>query len=231
MSAPPGKSARELRAEQMAAQLATARAELAARAGKATAAEQARIIGEAQVRAKHETPKPPVVPLAAKLPPAARMALDPSGRVFNPKIHEKDVAGFKAAPIKVLPWLDAVGAKLRKYRQVGDVLPSIIRRIADVIGWGAQHTAKVEKTFKQIAEQAHCCIETARKAVRWLEAHDLLDTFNVLRRASNGLERGPNLYLPLVPDGGPVPAGAPVPADPGEAGAGDAPAEKLAPGA
>jgi hypothetical protein len=95
--APPPASAKEARAAALEAHNKAARQALMARPAKNTDADLAQNHAEAVVAARHAAP-PAVRSLGAKLPRAARVALDPRDRVFNPKILEADVKRFDGRP-------------------------------------------------------------------------------------------------------------------------------------
>jgi hypothetical protein len=85
-------------------------------------------------------------------------------------------------------------------REKGDPLKSVLLRTAELVRWveNKAGTGFARKTLEQLSKLVGCCKETVRKAIRFLERHGLLDTFNVLSRDHGFVRRRANLYL--IPD-------------------------------
>lgn len=136
-------------------------------------------------------------PVAIKPPLAARVALG-AKRVFNPKIHDKDVAKFKPEKFDALAFIRRCDSAIDAEREPGEVRAVYLKAVVRIIAWGAARSGKYEKTFRLLAKLGACCVETTRKSIRWLETHRLIDTMNPLAQAGRDLHRGPNVYLPLL---------------------------------
>lgn len=154
---------------------------------------------------------PAMMPIAKLLPASVRTIL--GGRVLNPKIHEADLRRAPDAPQPIVDdWLRAV-RRLAEGRGKGDPLGGIIINVASCIAGSKRGRV----SFASIAELGCVCMESVRRAVRWLEDVDLLDTFNVLERAGKLLLRGVNFYLRRVPDAPAAASEAPAAAGPPDA--------------
>jgi hypothetical protein len=145
-----------------------------------------------------------MAPITAALPAAARIASGGGGnRVLNPKIWEEDTKRFAGPKLNVGAWITESSDVVRKKRELGDVEARTIIRVCEGLATGdpdANGTAKRRMTFAFIAGFVPCTVETARKAVRWLEKAYLIDTFNVLWREARGVFRAANMYLLRMPD-------------------------------
>lgn len=140
--------------------------------------------------------------LARILPTVARAAAGLG--VCNPKLWEADVRPLRGRKVDDDGWLTRVRAAARA-RETGDVLAPTIVRTAELIVWDVRTagTGFARLSFQSLANLVQCSKETARKAIRFLEEHGLLDTFNVLRRGHGLVRRVVNLYL--IPDAAPEP--------------------------
>lgn len=139
------------------------------------------------------------VKLAKAMPMAARVLGE---RVENPKIWAFDIKPIKS--VDPSDWLSRVYEQT-KQRATGDVLTSTLDRCAQRIVHGVRiGQGAARHTFASLANGIGCCVETARKCVRWLEERELIDTFNVLGRHNGELQREANMYLLR-----PAPAAAP----------------------
>lgn len=178
------------------------------------------LTAEAQGKRIEDVPAPPPsVSLGAVLPRAAQIAANagtPSAAVCNPKIWADDRGRFRRGEkFPRGPWQAACRAAA-KARQLGDVLAPTILRICEVLAWqsSAAGQGQVAITFRYIAELTGCCVETARKAIRWLEAHGLVDTFNTLERVAGQMQRAANTYVLRMPEAAPAEQDAPAALDP-----------------
>jgi len=130
------------------------------------------------------------------LPPLARKV---AGGVLNPKVWEADLPEFIPPPIggyDDAAYMAAVREAVRQQRLMGDPLAPTLELIgAKLVYLRRKGGALVRASFVSLAALVGCCVETARKAVRWFERCGLLDTLNVLNRIENGVRRRPNLYI------------------------------------
>ena len=84
--------------------------------------------------------------------------------------------------------------------QVAWAMVALERRRAMGFAWA---------TYEGLAKVAGCCPKTVERCMRFFEAHNLVDTLNVLfRRTDGALRRDANIYVPTI-DRPP----APLPAD------------------
>lgn len=160
-----------------------------------SAADLERLSAEARARAGTSPATSGVASAAAALPLAARVALTPS-RVVNPKIQDADVGKYRAPKFKGAPWWDRAKAAVAE-RAKGDPLELTLLNFCHAIGrrfaWG---NGSARLSLEALAKAMGCCVETARKTVRYFQRFDVLNVFNTLRRDENNLlVRAPNLYL------------------------------------
>lgn len=208
----PGRTMPPSRDDLLAGQVQKARQAFIGAARPVTDAELAAVQAAAQARAAEPEG---LKPLAAALPAAAGAASEGLRRVLNPKICDADVERFKRPRFETKPWFGAVH-RAAAGREKGDVLRPTIERVASVLSWLCRDgKGKVQVSFAELAHQVGACVETVRKAVRWLEDGHLIDTFNVRTRVDRKWWNASNLYLLVMPDDVPVaePAG-PAPAEP-----------------
>lgn len=144
--------------------------------------------------------------LAASVAAIAGKAAAP--RVDNAKIHAADLP--RKLPAASRPDLDSLLQRARRAaagRAKGDPLHGTLLQIAQTLAYQVrrQGSGYAVASLAQLAGGAGCCVDTARKAIRWLERAALIDTVNTMRRGVvggvNRLLRGANLYLirPAVP--------------------------------
>jgi hypothetical protein len=116
--------------------------------------------------------------------------------IVNPKLWEADVRPLRGRKVDRDAWFVRVRLAA-KTREAGDVLQPILVRLAEVMWWAERKDGVgfARQTFEQFGKLAGCCKETARKGIRFLERHGLVDTFNVLTRAHGFVRRVANLYL------------------------------------
>ena len=132
------------------------------------------------------------------LPPLARKVA--GAGVLNPKVWEADLPEFIPPPeggYDDAAYMAAVRAAVRQQRAMGDPLAPTLELIgAKLVYLRRKGGALVRASFVSLAGLVGCCVETARKAVRWFERCGLLDTLNVLNRTQEGeVRRRPNLYI------------------------------------
>jgi len=155
--------------------------------------------------------------LAARLPRAAQLAAGAAmPAITNPKIWQADARRFRRGERFARgPWQAACRAAV-KARALGDVLAPTILRACEVLAWqDAGQQGRTQITFKFLAELTGCCVETARKVIRWLEDRGLIDTFNTLDRVGGQIQRTANLYVLAFPDAPPAdPPAEAAPVDP-----------------
>ncbi len=156
-----------------------------------------RLTAEARARAGlPDLEEPAAVP---RSPIAAVLARLGAGRAEHPKIHAADVPA-RRLPADTDDFLRRVRAA-SEARQTGDCLRGTLRQVAQALAYFARIQGRgcARVTFESIAKAAGVCVETARRAVRWLESAGLIDTVNVLVRRPIGgvrrLVRDANLYL------------------------------------
>lgn len=132
--------------------------------------------------------------IARVLPAFARAAAGMG--VCNPKLWEADVRPLPGRKVDREAWFVRV-RQAAKTREPGDVLQPILVRLAEVVWWAERKDGVgfARQTFEQLGKLAGCCKETARKGLRFLERHGLVDTFNVLSRAHGLVRRVANLYI------------------------------------
>lgn len=165
----------------------------------------------------------PVAPPPEKVASAAsRMLRRQWARVANPKLHARDVRRVPPPPFP--DWM-ASARKAALAREPGDPLFPTLMQCASLLATFCRQAAQgaCRATFEQIATGAGCCVETARRCIRFLERAELIDTANVLeRRPIAGVTRlilGANLYLlrgAAEPDEGAPPAADALPMVPGD---------------
>lgn len=126
--------------------------------------------------------------MGAKLPLAARVAAGGGRGVLNPKIWAKHVMRLRGGPFAAPPWLAAAREAMRQ-RRWGDVLCPIRDRVCEILAWAGREKGLTQVPFAFLAVRVGCCVETARKAVRWLESAGLVDTFNVIARFDHAVLR------------------------------------------
>lgn len=188
------KTANERALEQIRANRPAVLAKVAA----LTEADAARVMADAFLNAQREAPSPDA-PIGAKVPLAAKYAMGKPGRVFNPKIHKATIDKVKPERFEALPYIRRGDAVIDAERQPGEVRVAYLRLGLRAIAWGASRVGHFEQTFKQLARLLAGCVETARKVIRWHEAHYLIDTVNPLvRLETRELWRGANVYVPLA---------------------------------
>lgn len=161
----------------------------------AAAKERALRLEREDLRREHEIRSREGRSIAAALPPGVQAAA--GLRVFHPKIWETDVRPLRTGRLDRRAWLSRLSAAARR-RQKGDVLAPTIVRIGEALIYGLDRIKRgtTRATYQSLAAFAQCCTETARKAIRFLESHSLIDIFNVLmRRENRDIQRAANLYL------------------------------------
>jgi hypothetical protein len=135
-------------------------------------------------------------------------------RVFNPKIWEGDTRRFRGPRFEFKPWLAACRDAIITGRRRGDPMQAHLQRTSQALALTDREAsgrgAKRRMSFMTIAAFVGCCIDTARRCVRWLEARGLVDTFNVLVRVKNpdhpslnGVFRTANMYMLRMPEAPP----------------------------
>ncbi len=197
-SDPPPTDPVQLRAWLTRRAVLAARAQLAARAGAVPALEAAQITAHfrAGLAARGEALAPLPLPLAARraIAPAAPLPID------NAVIHAADLRRLRHRP-DTGGFLQRVRAATRR-RTIGDPHAGTLAQAAQSIVYflDKQGVGYARATFAALATATGYCLETCRKAVRWLQAHGLLDVVNVLSRrvTADGyrrLVRDANLYL------------------------------------
>lgn len=141
-----------------------------------------------------------VPPAPAAAPIAVHLAgVLPGGRAANPKIHEADIPATVRKP-DTSGFLARVRARVGSARMAGDVSAANIMGVARALAWGWRtQGGGARLTFEALGKAANVCRDTARRAVRWLEGQQLVDTVNVMaRRVIDGARRlvlAANLYL------------------------------------
>jgi hypothetical protein len=142
--------------------------------------------------------------VAAMLPAAARVAVGAKRGVINPKIWAEDVRRWRPGKFVSNVWRSAARLVARA-RAKGDVLQTTIWGVCDLLERESRKArGKAEITLARIADLTGCCLETARKVVRYLENAELIDTFNVLSRKDGKVLRDANMYLLRMPADGPA---------------------------
>jgi hypothetical protein len=151
---------------------------------------------------------------AAVLPPSARPpgavtppphpdrpadVVDARRPVEHAKIHEADIpARPGAAPAG---WLSRARACVSSDRKAGAPRASSLMQVAGALGRFARDRGRdaCRATHRELANASQVSVSTVRRALRWMEARDLVDTVNVLARVSTAagakLVRRANLYL------------------------------------
>jgi hypothetical protein len=116
--------------------------------------------------------------------------------VSNPKLWEADVKPLPSRKVDREAWFARVRQAAR-VRESGDVLQPTLVRLAEVVWWSVHKDGVgfARQTLEQLGKLTGCCQETARKGIRFLERHGLLDTFNILSRRHGFVRRVANLYL------------------------------------
>jgi hypothetical protein len=154
----------------------------------------------AEARARAGLPDPEAPAAVPRSPIAGVLARLGAGRAEHPKIHAADVPARRLAAADTDDFLRRVRAA-SEARQTGDCLRGTLRQVAQALAYFARIQGRgcARVTFESIAKAAGVCVETARRAVRWLESAGLIDTVNVLVRRPIGgvrrLVRDANLYL------------------------------------
>ena len=126
--------------------------------------------------------------------------------VQNPKIWDSDIKPLRRRKIvSDAAFWSRFHAAVRMYGRQGMLkrtLEGAARVLFHAVKNGGEGFARL--TFDGVARALDACRETARKAIRWLEAAGLLDTFNVMTRFRGAVRRDANLYqipdLPTDPD-------------------------------
>jgi hypothetical protein len=205
MSAPDSafRQAQEARRDALQQHLADQRRDLARRASLSGATDPDASLRAAQADATARADAPlgsTGTAIGRVLPAVARASAGMA--VANPKIWEADAKPLRGRKIDAEAYLARVRLAA-KTRETGDVLEPILVRTAELVLWAVRKggIGFARQTFEQLGKLIGCCSETARKAIRFLERHGVLDTFNVLSRDHGFVRRGANLYL--IPDAEP----------------------------
>ena len=169
-----------------------------------TDAELARLQAEASARARADELGATFAPLGMRLPASVQAVLDGSGRVFNPKLWGTDLPNFRAPKFDRKAWLNKA-REASKRRKLGDVLRPTMDRAWEILAWwDKDHDGQVQLGMKLWSQMVGCCIETIRKIVRFGEHEDVLNTFNMPKRADGTVKRDKNIYHLVPPDMPPV---------------------------
>lgn len=188
------KEARRIAVEE---HLAKSRRDLARRAALPSSTDPDALLRVAQAAASARADAPlgsMGTTIGRVLPAAARSTAGLP--VSNPKLWERDVKPLRDRKVNREAWLIRARQAARA-REPGDVLQPILVRLAEVVCWAERKDGVgfARQTFEQLGKLVGCCKETARKGMRFLERHGLVDTFNVLTRAHGFVRRVANLYL------------------------------------
>jgi hypothetical protein len=129
--------------------------------------------------------------------------------VQHPKLHARDL---RPPRVSTEGYLKRVRSATDG-RAAGDPRVPVLMGVAAALARAWDYSGRAaQRGFRALATAGGICVETARKAVRWLESAGLLDTVNVIVRRELGgrarVVRDCNLYLPPpalenVPDPGP----------------------------
>lgn len=147
------------------------------------------------------------VSIARLLPIAAKEAAAPGERIVNPKIQDADVDKYRAPNFAAPSWWNRANAAIEK-RRVGvrDVsaitLKSCCNALARRFNWGR---GSARLAMETLAKDMGSCEDTARRSIRYLQRHDVVNVMNTLIRDENNmLVRAPNLYLATRPEQAPI---------------------------
>ena len=188
-------SARKARDEAFQQQLRAAREDLARRAAIPASLDPDEALRAAQARATAAADEP-LGSMGTAIGNALPRKIRDKARleVVNPKIWEADIKPLRGRK----PDFNAFRARIKRAsREGGDVLKTAIKAVGEAIMrfTRAQGMGFARRSFSRLAKEADCCVDTAVKAVRFLERHCGLDTFNVLSRRHGQVRREANMYI------------------------------------
>lgn len=153
---------------------------------------------EAEAKLTPPTP-PPVTPLAARLPGAAKAAV--GAEVRYPKIHMEDAQKFRrGVPINLSEWETEAFASIDANRKVGDpsvqLLKALVRQMAKEAAHGDE--GFLIAAFRFLALLLGVVKDTSRLGIRWLELHGHVYTVGTRVRDGKMIVNGPNAYVLMM---------------------------------